>query len=203
MENNKNKPVENKKNQLESSTKPPVESNKKNPQKNQQEFPRSNRKSSNRFYLIYIILAAVFMGIIMFQDEEQSSKITWKELKSKLSADSIVKIVVYNETEAYIYEKNGIEKKQPTKNLFSGIETPRYIYTIGPAEKFVEMVSEAQSNRPEGKEELYIEWDTKSNWGSSLLSIMIWVLPIAFLWFIFARMMRGAGGGGGIFSIGK
>jgi len=191
-----------KENQMGSNTPPPVESQKKTSSKNQNEIPRPNRKSSNRFYWIYVILAAVFLGLIMFQDEEQSSKISWKELRSKLAADSIEKIIVFNQTEAYIYEKNGLSKK-PSKNFFSTTDTPKYIYNIGPAEKFVEMVSEAQSNLSEGREEIFIEWDNKSNWGSSLLSIMIWVLPIAFLWFLFSRMMRGAGGGGGIFSIGK
>ena len=167
-----------------------------------QDFPRPKKKPSGRFYWTYAMLAAIFIGIIMFQGDEESSKISWKELKMKLAADSIEKIIVYNEKEAYIYEKNGQEKKQPSKTRLSGGEKPKYIYTIGPAEKFVEMVHEAQSDMPEGKEEIFIEWDHKSDWGSGIATILIWVLPLLFIWFLLTRMMRGAGGGG-IFSMGR
>ncbi|MCL2511846.1 MAG: ATP-dependent zinc metalloprotease FtsH [Bacteroidales bacterium] len=169
---------------------------------NNQDFQRQKKKPSGKFYWTYAILAAIFIGIIMFQGDEESSKISWKELKTKLAADSIEKIVVYNEKEAYIYEKNGQEKKQQPKTRLSGSEKPKYIYTIGPAEKFVEMVQEAQSNLPEGKEEIFIEWDHKSDWGSGIATILIWVLPLLFIWFLLTRMMRGAGGGG-IFSMGR
>ncbi|MCL2041358.1 MAG: ATP-dependent zinc metalloprotease FtsH [Bacteroidales bacterium] len=193
-----------KKPQMESNTKPQAESNKKQQHPDNQGFQRP-KKSSNRFYWIYAILAAVFIGIIMFQDGEESKKITLQELKAKLAADSIVRIVVYNETEAYIYAKNGQEKKKPSRSLFSGAETPQYIYNIGPAERFMDEVSKAQADLSEEREEISIEWENRSNWGSGLLSILIWVLPIVFLWMIFSRMMRGAGGGGpgGIFSIGR
>ena len=166
---------------------------------NNQDFQRP-KKSPNRFYWTYALLALVFLGIIMFQGEEESSKITWDELELKLAADSIEKIVVYNETEAYIYEKNGQVKKK-SKGLFSSGETPKYIYNTGPVERFADKVAEAQVDLPK-EQQINIEWETKSNWGSGFLSILIWVLPLVFIWFLLTRMMRGAGGGG-IFNIGR
>ena len=172
------------------------------PPPDNQGFPKP-KKSPNRFYWTYAVLAAIFIGIIMFQGDEESTKISWKELKTKLAADSIEKIVVYNETEAYIYEKNDGQVKPPKKSFLSGTEKPKYIYTVGPVERFANMIDEAQADLPEGKK-VTIEWETRSNWAGNIASILMWVLPLVFIWFLLSRMMRGAGGaGGGIFSIGR
>lgn len=184
-----------------------MESNKNTPPQNNLPEKKSGKKPMRNFYWIYAILALLFIGMWMFQWDEPSTKTTWKELKQMLEEENkIEKIVVYNEKEAQIFTKSAGEEL-PKRDFFSQGPSPKFTYTIGPAEKFADMVQQVQTeaNIPEASQ-VYIEWESKSDWGSGFLSILIWVLPIAFLWFLFSRMMRSGGGGaggGGIFNMGK
>lgn len=180
-----------------------MEQNNNRPNKPSGQKPR---RASRSFYWIYAILALLFIGMWMFQWDAGSTKTTWRELRVLLEKQEVDKIIVYNESEAYIYVKSDEPPKKDFLNQSS--ERPKYIYTIGPAEKFAELVQDAQSGISEDQQ-IYIEWDTKSDWGGSIFTILLWILPVVFLWFLFSRMMRnsagggGAGGGGGIFSMGK
>ncbi|MDR0363662.1 MAG: ATP-dependent zinc metalloprotease FtsH [Bacteroidales bacterium] len=181
----------------------------KNKNKTQQNNPlgkKTGKKPIKSFYWIYAILALLFIGMWMFQWDEPSTKTTWKELKALLEGKQIDKIVVYNEKEAYIYVNSSSEEPPKTDFLSQGPK-PKYIYTIGPAEKFADMVQKVQIEKGISEsDQIYIEWESKSDWGTGIFSVLIWVLPIVLIWFIFSRMIRNSGGGaggGGIFNMGK
>ncbi|MDD4847550.1 MAG: ATP-dependent zinc metalloprotease FtsH [Bacteroidales bacterium] len=185
--------------------------NKTNAQKEQSDkkpsaqnpFGNQPKKRKVSFYWIYILLAAILIGMQFYPNNQNSpKKTTWKELKGLLQEQKVKKIIVVNQEEAEVFTEIKEDQKD-SKGFFGNNTIPQYLYTIGPADKFEELVTDAQIDVPEDQK-VFIEWDTRSNWGSQIMS---WIFPILLLvvfWiFIMRSMSKGSGGGGGIFSVGR
>lgn len=158
------------------------------------------------FYWIYAILALIFLGI-QFMDFGTSTKQTnWKELQQMLKDKDIQKIVLVNKEVAEIYIQPDKLKEEKYKDVATtsnfGQAVPQFYYNVASPDIFIQQVQEVQKGDPDP---VYVESETRHNWGGEILS---WVLPILLLfgvWFFIMRMMsRGGGGAGGqIFNIGK
>lgn len=166
-------------------------------------FNNNQKKRKGNFYWIYILLGAILIGMQFYPTNHNSpKKTTWKELKNLLQTQKVTKIVVVNQEKAEIFTETETEQKDQ-KGLFSNGAVPQYLYTIGPADKFDELVADAQKEIPE-EHKVFIEWDTRSNWGGQILTWIFPILLITFFWiFIMRSMSRGSSGGGGIFSVGR
>lgn len=187
------------------------DTNKQSTDKKTQQNPfgnnNNNKKKRVSFYWIYILLAIILIGMQFYPNSNNSpKKTTWKELKELLQAQKVTKIVVVNQETAEIYTNENEEntENKNEKSFFSDGSTPQFFYTIGPADKFEDLVTSAQTDIPDDQK-VYIEWKTSSDWGGQLLS---WIFPILLLvafYIFFIRMMskNAGGGGGGIFSVGK
>ena len=178
-----------------------------------QKNPFSNLTGKNNgkrpkinFYWIYGLLAVVLIGIQFLNWGEGAKQTDWRELKRMLESGDVEKILLVNKEQAEIYIKPellSIPKYQDLpKETTLGGKQPQFYYNVASPEKFIEQVTETQVN---ATDPIYVENDTRRNWGTEILS---WVFPIALLvgiWFFFMRMMsRGSGGAGGqIFNIGK
>ncbi len=158
------------------------------------------------FYWIYGILAVVFIGIQFLNWGGSAEKTDWRALKDMLKDGDVEKIILVNKETAEIYIKpdrlNQEKYKDVNKDQSFGQQTSHFYYNVADPATFMEDVQETQEGLGE---QVYVESETRHNWGGEVLS---WILPIAILvgiWFFFMRMMsRGGGGGGGqIFNIGK
>ncbi len=164
------------------------------------------KKPKFNFYWIYGILAVVFIGIQFLNWGGTAEKTDWRALKDMLYEGDVEKIILVNKETAEIYIKpdrlNQEKYKDVNKDQSFGQQTAHYYYNVADPATFMEDVQETQESMPD---QVYVESETRHNWGGEVLS---WILPIAILvglWFFFMRMMsRGGGGGGGqIFNIGK
>jgi cell division protease FtsH len=164
------------------------------------------KKPKFNFYWIYGILAVVFIGIQFLNWGGTAEKTDWRALKDMLYEGDVEKIILVNKETAEIYIKpdrlNQEKYKDVNKDQSFGQQTAHYYYNVADPATFMEDVQETQEGMPD---QVYVESETRHNWGGEVLS---WILPIAILvglWFFFMRMMsRGGGGGGGqIFNIGK
>jgi cell division protease FtsH len=161
-------------------------------------------KPKFNFYWIYAFLAIIFFGTYFLNFQGEVKEINWGDLKKKLQAQDVEKIVLINREYAEIYIKpDSLGKEEYKEVKGSGFRktTYQYKYTIGSVETFNDDVEEVQ----QGVENpVYIMNKNKRNWGGELLG---WLLPIGLLivaWIFIMRMMsRNAGGGGQIFNIGK
>lgn len=187
------------------------DTNKQSTDKKTQQNPfgnnNNNKKKRVSFYWIYILLAIILIGMQFYPNSNNSpKKTTWKELKDLLQAQKVTKIVVVNQEEAEIYTNENEEntENKNEKSFFSDGSTPQFLYTIGPADKFEDLVTSAQTDIPDDQK-VYIEWKTSSDWGGQLLSWIFPILLLVALYIFFMRMMskNAGGGGGGIFSVGK
>lgn len=185
------------------------------PEKKDSNNPFSNlggknngKKSKFNFYWIYGLLAVVFIAIQFLNWGEGAKQTDWKDLKQMLEDGDVAKITLVNKEFADIYIKPESLKKDKYKDLekneslWSSKETPQYYYNVASPEVFIDQVADAQKD---ATNPIYVETETRKNWGSEILG---WILPIALLiglWFFFMRMMsRGTGSAGGqIFNIGK
>ncbi len=166
-----------------------------------------NKRPKFSFYWIYGILALVFLGINFLNTGGEPQKTDWKHLKTMLADKDVQKLVLVNKEVAEIYLKPEALKKEEYKDLKNttntfGQKTPQFYYNVASPDIFIQQVQEAQKGNDNP---VYVESETRHNWGGEILS---WVFPILLLlgvWYFIMRMMsRGGGGAGGqIFNIGK
>jgi len=190
------------------------EKNKNNTQKKQSsKNPFGNlpgtggKRPKFSFYWIYGILALVFLGINFLNTGGEAKKTDWKDLKTMLVEKDVQKIILVNKEVAEIYLKPEVLKKEKYKEVKNttnsfGQKTPQFFYNVASPDIFIQQVQEVQKGNTDP---IYVESETRHNWGGEILS---WVLPILLLfgvWYFIMRMMsRGGGGAGGqIFNIGK
>jgi len=178
----------------------------KEPEKTQDTNPK-NKKPKFSFYWIYGILAVSFLILQALSWDSGSEKVNWGDLKTMISDGDVERIVLVNREQAEIYIKKDKLTTPKYENVRGGnfaTSKAHYVYMITSPDKFEEKLSEAQVNLPE-KDQVYIENETRKNWGGEILG---WILPILILvgaWFFIMRMMsKNSGGAGGqIFNIGK
>ena len=163
------------------------------------------KKPKFNFYWIYGILAIVFILLQVLSWDSGSEKINWGELKTMLSENDVDRIVLVNREQAEIYIKKEQLSRPKYENIKGGnfgAAKAHYYYNITSPDKFEEKIIEVQKNNINP---VYIENETRKNWGGEILG---WILPILILvgaWFFIMRMMsKNSGGAGGqIFNIGK
>lgn len=163
-------------------------------------------KNKINFYWIYGILIISFLAIQFFNWGGGIEKITWGDFKDMLGAGDVKRIVLINKERAEIHlKKDALNRADYEKfrgNSNFSTTGPQFYYNITSPETFDDKVMEAQKNV---SEPVYVENETRRDWGMEILS---WIIPIAILigvWFFIMRMMSRSGGGPGgqIFNIGK
>ncbi len=168
--------------------------------------PGKDGKSKFNFYWIYGILVVILLGVQFIGLNDEGKQTNWRDLKQMLEDNDVAKIILVNKESAEIFIKPESLSKEIHKDVDekSGINknTMHYYYTVGSVDKFYDNVEAAQQG---SSDPVYVETETRHNWGGEILS---WIFPIALLvgvWFFFMRMMsKGGGGAGGqIFNIGK
>ena len=164
------------------------------------------KKPKFNFYWIYGILAVVFIGIQFINLGGSAEKTDWRNLKTMLKDGDVEKIILVNKETAEIYilpdRLNQEKYKDVNKGSNIGQQSAHFYYNVSDPATFMQEVKEAQEGM---MDQVYVESETRHNWGGEILG---WIFPIALLvgvWFFFMRMMsRGGGGAGGqIFNIGK
>ena len=177
-------------------------------EKKSQDTPNTNpkiKKPKFNFYWIYGILALTFIFLQIMSWDSGSEKVNWGDLKTMISDGDVERIVLVNREQAEIYIKKDQLSRPKYENVRGGsfgAAKAQYYYMITSPDKFEEKIAEVQANKPNP---IYIENETRKNWGGEILG---WIFPILILigaWFFIMRMMsKNSGGAGGqIFNIGK
>lgn len=163
---------------------------------------------------IFAILAVSFIVINLLYGGKSTPKAQTRDLKEMIANRDIERIVIINKEVAEIYlKKEAIESGRypnlPKNNggrMGLGVPKPNYTYNIGDISTFQPfLLDEQKAAGYEEKDIVYPESETRHNYLGDILG---WTLPfllLIVLWmFIMKRMSGGgAGGAGGIFSVGK
>lgn len=176
-----------------------------------EDAPNRKRSESPRFnfYWIYILVAAIFLGMMFFSSEPGKS-ISMKELMDMVRNGDVKRIVVVNRERAQIYlTDDALNKEEHKKNvkergLLAASDGPVYFLSdIGDFDRFDQKVGEAQEDVPV-ESKVVVDTIREKNYDG----IINWIFLIALFagfWFLILRRMGGGGGGGAgqIFNIGK
>ncbi len=190
-----------------------AEKNNKN-NKNQQPGNNSDKNVKPRFNSNWIFAILAF-SIIAFQflyGGKSVPRAQTGDLKKMLEHRDIERIVIVNKEVAEIYlKKEAIESdrypnlnKNGSRGIGLSAPKPNFTYNISDIGIFYKFLEDEQKGYEE-KEIIYPESETRRNYIGDILG---WTLPFILLIFLWIYMMRrmsggGAGGAGGIFSVGK
>jgi AFG3 family protein len=140
-------------------------------------------------------------------------KTTTSEIKEMIVNRDIEKVIVVNKDQAEIYLKkealeSGRYSKLPKPGTGFGMSVPKpnFTYNIGDISSFEPFIVEAQKAAGYTEKELiYPDYITRKNYLVDILSWLLFPALLIILWLFLMKRMSGggAGGAGGIFSVGK
>ncbi len=175
--------------------------------------PEKNTKPKFNTNWIFAILAISIIAFQLLSTGKSVQRATTSMIKEMIANRDIAKLVIVNKEQAEIYlTSEAIESERfpgvtkPGNGLGLGVAKPNFTYNIGDISTFEPFILEEQTNAGyTDKEIIYPEYVTRKNYLGEILG---WILPFAFLIILWVFLMRrmsggGAGGAGGIFSVGK
>jgi len=175
--------------------------------------PDKNLKPRFNTNWIFAVLAVSLILFSLFNNGKEVQQATISEIKEMIKSRDIEKVYIVNKEQAEIYLKkealeSGRYPKLPKPGTGFGFSAPKpnYIITIGDLTSFISDFKEYQKSAGYIDNDLISPvYQTRKNWVGDLLSwLLLPVLLIGFWLFMMKRMSGGgAGGAGGIFSVGK
>jgi cell division protease FtsH len=175
--------------------------------------PDKNLKPRFNTNWIFAVLAVSLILFSLFNNTKEVQQATISEIKEMIKSRDIEKVYIVNKEQAEIYLKkealeSGRYPKLPKPGTGFGFSAPKpnYIITIGDLSSFISDFKEYQKSAGYIDNDLISPvYQTRKNWVGDLLSwLLLPVLLIGFWLFMMKRMSGGgAGGAGGIFSVGK
>jgi AFG3 family protein len=161
----------------------------------------------------FFILLLAFIAIQVLFSGKYTKKASQREIEDMITSHDIEKVVVVNKEQAEIYLKPEALKKEKYSDFARqkgfGIQPPRpqYYHSFGTVELFEEFFSAMQEKAGYTQDEwIHPEYQTRKDYLSTFLGVILPFLLIALIWIYFMRRMSGGAGGGGagnIFSVGK
>ena len=175
--------------------------------------PDKNLKPRFNTNWIFAILAAALILFSLFNNGKSAQPTTTSEIREMIKNHDIERLTVVNKDQAEIYLKktaleSGRYPKLPKPGTGFGFTAPKpnFTITIGDLSSFIADFKEYQKSAGYNDNELISpEYLKRPNWFGDILSwLLLPVLLIGFWIFMMKRMSGGgAGGAGGIFSVGK
>ena len=175
--------------------------------------PDKNLKPRFNTNWIFAILAVSLILFSLFNNGKAVQPTTTSEIRDMIKKHDIERIVVVNKDQAEIYLKkealeSGRYPKLPKPGTGFGLMAPKpnFIITIGDLSSFIADFKDYQKSEGYNDTDLISpEYVKRPNWFGDILSwLLLPVLLIGFWLFMMKRMSGGgAGGAGGIFSVGK
>jgi cell division protease FtsH len=173
--------------------------------------PDKNLKPAFNTNWIFAILAVSLIAFSLFSNGKVAKNATKNEIKQMIANRDIEKIVVVNKEIAEIYlTKAALEsdryKDLPKQGTGFGISVPKphFTYNIGDITTFEPFIEKEQENAGYSKF-INLENTKRRNYFTEVLSWLLFPILLIGLWFFMMKRMSGggAGGAGGIFSVGK
>jgi ATP-dependent metalloprotease FtsH len=175
--------------------------------------PDKNLKPRFNTNWIFAVLAVSLILFSLFNNGKGVQQTTTSEIREMIKNHDIDKVIVINKDQAEIYLKkealeSGRYPKLPKPGTGFGLSAvkPNFTITIGDLSSFIsDFKADQKSAGYNDNEVISPEYLKRPNWFGDILSwLLLPVLLIGFWLFMMKRMSGGgAGGAGGIFSVGK
>ena len=162
--------------------------------------PKTNMPKFNLNWL-YMVIAVMLLGLYFTNDTSTSSReVSYNEFQQYVRNGYVEKVVGYddNSVEAYIKPRY---VAQVFKNDSNNVGRAPFVVTEAPSRESLGTFLEKET------EAAHFDGATSYKKRGNLLSAIFWqIFPFALLigfWIYLSRKWTGAGGGGGVFSVGK
>jgi cell division protease FtsH len=175
--------------------------------------PDKNPKPRFNTNWIFAVLAVSLILFTLFNNGKTSQPTTISEVRDMIKNHDIERVIIVNKDQAEIYLKkealeSGRYPKLPKPGTGFGLtaQKPNFTIAIGDLTSFIADFKDYQKSSGYNDNELISpEYVKRPNWFGDILSwLLLPVLLIGFWLFMMKRMSGGgAGGAGGIFSVGK
>lgn len=160
---------------------------------------------------IFAILALSLILFEIFSGGKSAQKATTSMVIDMIKNRDIEKLVVINKEYAEIFLKkealeSGRYKDLPKPGSGFGLQAPKPQYTYNVGDNFETFLAETQKNAGyTDKEFIYTDNEKRTNYFTEVLSWLLLPALLIIAWLFLMRRMSGggAGGAGGIFSVGK
>ncbi len=173
---------------------------------------KNGKPKFNTNWIFLILAVSIILFEIIFSGKS-TQKATTGMIKEMIANHDIEKLVVVNKDQAEIYltqaaVESGRYKNLPKQGNGIGLQVPKphYTYNIGEISSFEDFFLNTQTNAGYADKELiYPEYITRKNFFTDFLSWLFFPALLIVAWIFLMRRMTGggAGGAGGIFSVGK
>ena len=167
--------------------------------------PKPNAGGTPKFNLNWLYaLIILVLGILYFtkQDGGISKSITYTEFKGYVQKGYVTKIVSYNDNSLDVYIKPEFAPEVFKTNAQKIGRSPMVTTRIGSTDSLEKFLEEEETKNPQNK--IGVDYQEKNNYMVSLLiNLLPFILIIAIWMFFMRRMGSGAGGGSGVFNVGK
>ncbi len=167
--------------------------------------PKPNTGGTPKFNLNWLYaLIILVLGILYFtkQDGGISKSITYTEFKGYVQKGYVTKIVSYNDNSLDVYIKPEFAPEVFKTNAQKIGRSPMVTTRIGSTDSLEKFLEEEETKNPQNK--IGVDYQEKNNYMVSLLiNLLPFILIIAIWMFFMRRMGSGAGGGSGVFNVGK
>ena len=164
------------------------------------------------FYWIYAIIAVFFIALQLFSLVSNPLKKTTKKefFTNFLTEGDVEKLTIVNNEFVEVFIKSiKLEKNKHIdvkNNKIRGSKGPHYYFNITSGEKFENDLKEFYANHESINtiDQIFPDVETRKDVFGEMISWLIPIFIMLFIWlYIMRRMSPGSGGGGGIFNIGK
>ena len=186
--------------------------NAKNTQGSDKKLDKNIKPRFNSNWIFAILFGSVILFQVFYGGKSVQSATT-SQIKEMIASRDIEKIIVVNKDQAEIYlKKEALESgrypklPKPANNFMMAAPKPNYTYNIGDISSFEPFLIEEQKNAGYvDKEIIYPDYITRKNYFGEILSWLLFPALLFVLWLFLMKRMSGggAGGAGGIFSVGK
>ncbi len=177
---------------------------------------KKNGKNTKPRFNSNWIFAILALSVILFEvvfTNKPTQKATTSMIKDMIANHDIEKIVVINKEVAEIYlTKDAVGSgrypnlPKPGGGLGLKMPPPNFTYNIGDISNFETFLEDVQKNSGyTEKEMIYPDHEKRTNYFTEILSWLLLPAILIIAWIFLMRRMAGggAGGAGGIFSVGK
>ncbi len=181
--------------------------------------PRDNKDKSPKkgpkfnLYWVYAIIGIVLLSVQFLDLGTKPKEISFQEFQRNLLANhDVSKLVVVNNSDVEVYIKtdklSDPRFKDVSRGRFGNLNPgPHFHFSIGNVETFQKNLESAEKYYSYAvDEEVDVRYESRGDWFSPFLSLVLPILILLGLWILLMRKMGGGGGGsgpGGIFNIGK
>jgi cell division protease FtsH len=157
-------------------------------------------------YWIYALIIMALLGLYYFQDGSQSKDVNWSDFEKAALQGEIEKIVVFSENGRAegILTEQGAKSHKMIMRQADGNVTYKLKTTIPSTDKIQEKLDSWNSSlTANGQPEIQISYERSGDLMKFIYYFGPIILLVVLMYFMSRRMTSGAGGSGGIFSVGK